>query len=522
MPYLCLERRGQRAEVNRLLAGAYLQSGREEHLRHAKVFIRRAWLLGRFSPDLLPLYTEIHAALDDIPAIREAYKRVGVAMAARGDVSEAIRYFDLWQYAYMQFKNLDQFEYDFDILDCVDRLARPHRLAPRPRADLLKGGKIRVAYLVKGINEVGSVLVKINLLFARHHDRARFEPTFFVPESGRAVLASEAGREHVRLFESCGCELRTAPDEDATGERLRAAARMIHDARPDVLVASAALTQFQHYYITSLRPAPFVIGFVQGPPEQFAPLTLDWGVAWSKHPLIDCPVSCTLSDMELDLPDRARVTPYERRAVGIPDDAHVVATAGRYVKFQEPEVWKAVVELLQEHPRMYYLALGAEESQIPFLSSMLSPEVRSRIRFLGWRGDEYLKALCLADILLDTFPSGGGVVLSDAMALGVPVVSFKNNYMRQYDQTDWSPAEEFIYTETVVGRGDFAQMKLVVTRLINDRQYRRDVGRRLQEHIRQTRGDPARAVRRCEDVYVKILEQLSSGSAAPDAREAEI
>ncbi|HEX6182900.1 MAG TPA: hypothetical protein VFZ44_03240 [Pyrinomonadaceae bacterium] len=523
LPYLCLERREQRAEVNALLARAYFRAGGGQNLAHAGAFVRRAWLLGRFPPDLLPLYTEIHTALDDVEAIREAYKRVGMRAAARGDADEAIKYFDLWHYAYHHLRKLDRYEYDFDIMECVGRLARPHRLAPRPRPDASKGGPVRVAYLVKGITEVGAVLVKINLLFARHHDRSRVEPMFFVPESGRAVLESEAGREHIRLFESHGYRLETAPDVGATAERLRAVARSIADARPDLLVTDAALADFQHYYLASLRPAPYVVGLVQGPPEQFAAPDLDWGLAWSKHPLIDCPVSCTLIDMELELPDRDRLAPYDRGELGLPADAFVMATAGRHVKFQEPAVWRAVIDLLEEHPRLYYLAMGVEESQVPFLPAMLTPELRSRVLFLGWRGGDYLRGLCLADVLLDTFPSGGGAVLSDAMALGVPVVTFRNNYMKRYDQTDWSPAEEFIHTDTVVGRGDFEQMKRVVARLIGDEPYRREVARSLQEHIRLTRGDPARAIRRCEDAYVRILGELrSGGGAAPDALAAEV
>lgn len=523
LPYLCLERRERRADVNALLAAAYLQSGSEDHLRRAKVFIRRAWLLSRSSPDLLPLYTEIHSALDDIPAIREAYKRVGMAMASRGDVSEAIRYFDLWQYADMQFRSLDKFEYDFDILDCVDRLARPHRLSPPPRGDLLKGGKIRVAYLVKGVTELGSVLVKVNLLFARYHDRSRVEPMFFVPEAKRTVLESAAGREHLRLFESHGCEVVMAPDVDKTSERLLAVARTISDARPDLLVASAALAEFQHYFITALRPAPFVVGLVQGPPQQFAPPALDYGIVWSKHPLIDCPVNCSWIPLRGDLPVRGEITPYDRRELGIPEQAFVIASAGRYVKFQEPAFWRAVVDLLRRFPQMYYLVMGAEESQIPFLPPMLSEEVTARVRFLGWRGESYLRGLCLAEVLIDTFPSGGGGVLLDALALGIPSVSFENDYMRLYDQTDWSLADEFIKTpELVAPRGDFEQMKRVVSRLITDREHRRDMARRAQEYTLETRGNSPLSVRECEDIYFRFLEQRLSGNAAPDPLGAEV
>jgi hypothetical protein len=173
-------------------------------------------------------------------------------------VSQAITYFDQWQYAYMQFKRLDKFEYDFDVLDSVNRLAQPHRFSPKPRRDILSSGKIRVAYLVKGITELGSIIVKVSLLFARYHDRSRFEPVFFVPESENIINASEAAREHVRLFEGHGCKVITAPNTGATHEQLRAVARSIYDMRPDLLVTSGALTQFQHYYITALRPAPLV------------------------------------------------------------------------------------------------------------------------------------------------------------------------------------------------------------------------------------------------------------------------
>lgn len=523
LPYICVEDREERTSINRRLAEAYLQSGREEDLQHARVFVRRAWLLGGFEADLLPLYTQIHAALNDIPAIRDAYKRLGMAAAARGDVAEAISYFDLWQYAYMQFKRLDRFEYDFDVLDGIDRLTRPHRFSPKLRSDILKSGKVRVAYLVKGITEVGSVLIKVNLLFARYHDRSRFEPVFFVPESENAVLSSEAGREHVRLFADHGVKVIMAPDVGGTHERLRAVARAIYEARADLLVTSGALTQFQHYYITSLRPAPLVIGLVQGPPPQFAPPNLDGAIVWSKHPLIDCPVTGVWVPLRGDLPERDKITPYERGELRIPDQALVVASAGRYVKFQEPAFWQAVVDLLREFPEMYYVVMGPDESQIPFLERVLTPESRARIRFVSWRGDSYLRALLLADVLIDTFPSGGGGTLLDPLALGIPCVSFENNYMRLFDQTDWSLADEFVnIPELVVPRWDFEGMKRVVGRLLADENYRSDVARRLQEYTLETRTNPPLSVRQCEDAYLRFIEQRLSSKTLPGAQNAGV
>lgn len=517
LPFICLEDRNERGDVNYRLAEAYFKSGNDEDLQRARVFMQRAWQLSSFRADLLPLYTQIHSALDDLPKIREAYKRLGITAAERGDLPAAITYFDLWQYAYMQFKRLDKFEYDFDILDCVNSLARPHRFSPKPRRNILNSGKIRVAYLVKGITEIGSVLIKVNLLFARYHDRSRFEPMFFVPESERVVNASEAGREHVRLFESQGYKVITAPDNGAIHEQLRAVARTIYEMRSDLLVTSGALTQFQHYYLTSLRPAPFVIALVQGPPPQFVPPDLDGGIAWSKHPLIDSPVDCLRVPLRGDLPERDKITPYEKQELGIPYHAVVVASAGRYVKFQEPRFWRAVVDLLHEFPHMYYLVMGPDESQIPFLPDVLTPESKARIRFLSWRGgDSYLRALCLADVLIDTFPSGGGGTLLDPLALGIPCVSFENDYMKLFDQTDWSLADEFIdIPELVVPRGDFEQMKRVVRGLLTDEQHRSELGRRSQEYVLETRANPPLSLRECEDAYLRFIEwKLDARTAA--------
>jgi len=231
--------------------------------------------------------------------------------------------------------------------------------------------------------------------------------------------------------------------------------------------------------------------------------------------MIDCPVNCVRVPLRGDLPDRDKITSYERQELSIPDHALVVASAGRYVKFQESGFWRAVVDLLHEFPQMYYLVMGPDESQIPFLPDVLTPESKARIRFLSWRGDSYLRALCLADVLIDTFPSGGGGTLLDPLALGIPCVSFENNYMKLFDQTDWSLADEFInIPEMVVPRWDFDGMKRVVGHLLADENYRSEVARRSQEYIFETRTNPPLSVRECEDAYLRFIESRLSRNTA--------
>ena len=143
----------------------------------------------------------------------------------------------------------------------------------------------------------------------------------------------------------------------------------------------------------------------------------------------------------------------------------------------------------------------------PWLTYFSSPGVRSRVRFLKWEPN-YLKILAMADIVIDTFPSGGGFVLMDAMALGIPVVSFGNDYMKRFDQTDWSVGVEIIsIPELIIERGDVDAFQLLVSRLIADPAYRRRTGEECRERIFQDRGHPERMVKRYENVYRKILEE---------------
>jgi glycosyltransferase involved in cell wall biosynthesis len=124
---------------------------------------------------------------------------------------------------------------------------------------------------------------------------------------------------------------------------------------------------------------------------------------------------------------------------------------------------------------------------------------------LGWRED-ILSIFCLADVVIDTYPSGGGHVLIDAMALGIPFVSFENNYMRNFDQTDWSVADEFVsIPELIVHRGDFEKFLDAVSKLIEDSEYRRRMGDLCREQIRASMGNPERGIRAYENVLLELI-----------------
>jgi hypothetical protein len=516
LPYLCAERLEDRAEANAMLADAFAQVPEEGRLRQARVFAERAWLLSGGAERLLPLYVRTLSVLRDAAGVRAAYKRALLSAARRGDFGAVNDYFFNWQYAFYLLTHADRYEFDFEVLAAVDEMAAPHRFRAAPR--LPAGGKrVRVAHLVKGITELKSILVQIDLVFAKYHDRARFETTFFVPESERQLKDSAAAGEHVRQFEELGCRVTPAPDADDDRERLLGLARRIHDERPHLLVTSAALADFNHYFITSLRPAPVCVGLVQGPPQQFAPPSLDWGIAWTKHPLMDAPINCSLVEIHHEWPGRGGVEPLNREELGVPETACVLLSGGRYTKFQDAGHWRAVGEVLAAHPEAFYVVAGAREEEIPALGASLAPEVRARVRCLGWRPD-FLRLLGAADVVIDTYPSGGGQVIVQAMSAGLPVVSHRNDYLRPFDQADWSPVEDFLDDpDTVVPRGDFRRFREVLSRLIEDAEYRSQVGARARaQHA--GRANPEPAIRRCEEIYLKVLEQCARRAAGGEGQ----
>ena len=509
LPFLTAGRRAERVTINAMLADAYSFVPTAERLVQARVFADRAWSLSDFNSELLQFYLRVLSVTGDTPAIRSAYKRAGIAAARQGRISEALTLFDRWLWADHFFENVDRYEYDFDIMNCVDDFAASHRYTHQPLPALSAGNKIRIAWLAQGITEINSILIKFDLELAKYRDRERFEVQVFVPEQRAIVRASAQAVNFVSQFESLGCPVQTAPDSNDKVESLFGLAGEIHKFRPHIMVATAALANFSQYFITSLKPAPIQIGLVQGPPPQFAPPTLDWCIAWTRHPLMDCPIDCSWVPIFLDWPKREEVDGLSRAALGVPEEACVLLSAGRHPKFQDAAFWKAIVEVLTKHQDAYFLAVGITNEQVPFFDEVVNEDVRNRVRCLGWRKD-FLNILATADVVADTYPNGGGQVITQAMAMGIPVVAHRNNYLRPFDQNDWSPVEDFLSEpDLLVERGDFSCFVETLNKLVEDPEYRHDAGSRCQaQHMRQA--DPAITVRRCEQIYTELYEQHST------------
>jgi glycosyltransferase involved in cell wall biosynthesis len=493
--------------ANFKLAEAYYSVNECEQ---AKVFIQRAWEFSGFMEQCLPLYINIHSALNDIDSIREAHKRIGMKKAYENKVGEALACFNSWQYAYALHKGVDAYKYDYDILDSIAALARPYAYLPRPFQPF-ENRKVRLAYLMYGTTQTNSVIVKNGLSFAQFHDKSLFEVKFFVPEQESIVSRYEEAKGHIETIKQFKCDVIVAPSLASEESSLIQLAASIHDYNPDILITCAGLADLKHYFISALQPAPLIIGLCQGPPPQFVAPSFDWSISWTKHPLIDCPTDCTLVAGGITLPTRKHSTMEAKTFMGIPEKSLVLMSCGRPAKFQDQSFWKVILDVVRLHPNVYYVAVGINQP-LTFLESLVTAEIRERVKIIGWEKD-FLKVLSMADVVVDTYPSGGGVSILDAMALGIPVVSFKNNYMQHFTQTDWSPAEEFMgIPELLVERGNMEQLKLLLSRLLTNEDYRNKLSELSMESIHLTSGSPEDMVRSCENVYLSVLSKKSDSN----------
>jgi hypothetical protein len=253
---------------------------------------------------------------------------------------------------------------------------------------------------------------------------------------------------------------------------------------PDIFITFAALARFEYYLIASTLPEKIKkVALVYGPPAQFVPPSFDVAIGNSKHSLFDTPI-----DFYATLPafinKEIKNKTFDRSAIGIPEDAIILMSVGRYTKFQEALFWEIIENILSLHINAYFVCVGAYEKDI---NREFNESVASRIVFLGWRSDVELILRC-ADVYINTFPNGGGYAVREAVVNKIPIVSFKNNYFKKFDQNEWNPIDEIIGFEDVLfelnDRKSFISM---LSKLISDKSYREEIAMRCyidaQNHI---------------------------------------
>jgi predicted O-linked N-acetylglucosamine transferase (SPINDLY family) len=298
---------------------------------------------------------------------------------------------------------------------CREDVGQPN--PPLPEAPAKAGRRrLRIGYLSSDLR--GHAIGYLMADMLRHHDRAAFE--VFVYYCG--IPQEDATKQRIRHQAEHWCSITELDDASAC--------RRIHDDQIDILIDINGHTRSARTRLLALRPAPAIVNWLG-----FAG---SMGSAYHHYIIADgtiIPEGSELyySEKVLRLPcyqptDRHRVVADAvptRAEAGLPDEAMVYCCFNGSQKIT-PFGFRRWMEILRQVPHsVLWLLKGAEEVDVQLralaAAEGIAPE---RLVFASLLGNaEHLARYALADLFLDTAPYGAHTTASDALWMGVPVLT---------------------------------------------------------------------------------------------------
>jgi predicted O-linked N-acetylglucosamine transferase (SPINDLY family) len=298
-----------------------------------------------------------------------------------------------------------------------------HERVPKPPAQALwkqmpaREGKVRIGYLSGDLHHHAVGLLTAELF--ELHDRSRFEVWAF------DWTAESNTPQRQRLKKAMDQHVRLAGVDDTT------AAKLIAQAGIDVLVDLQGITSGARPAILGQRPAPVQVSYL-GLPGTSALPGVDWIIAdrfvmppellpyCTERPIL-LPHCYQVSDRRRDVAPKP-----QRGTYGLPDDAFVYCSFNNNFKFTA-EVFAAWMRILQQVPgSVLWLLADNDTARENMLRQADAHGVqRERLVFAPRVAPgEYLARFQLADLMLDTFPYNAGTTASDALWMGLPIVTW--------------------------------------------------------------------------------------------------
>lgn len=297
-----------------------------------------------------------------------------------------------------------------------------HQKVPKPPAAALypayppRQGPIKLGYLSGDLCMHAVGLLTGELLSL--HDRQRFEVHGF-------CWSREDGSEQRR-------RLRAGMDHyhPLTGVTDTAAAQLIAQQGIDILIDLQGLTNGARPAILGMRAAPIQVSYLGFPGTSCLP-GVDWILA--DHFVMPEALRPYCSEQPIYLPhcyqvsDRQRVvgTKPTRAALGLPDEAFVFCSFNNNFKFTE-SMFALWMRVLQSVPGsvLWLLADNVWAQENMWRVADAHGVARERLIFASRAAPpDYLARFQLADLLLDTFPYNAGTTASDALWMGVPILT---------------------------------------------------------------------------------------------------
>ena len=476
----------ERREANQRFGLQLKQAGR---VKAATVFLERAWSQSRYqdrqaAQELL----DCHLRRARYGELGQVYRQMGLAAAARGDYEAMLAAF--YEFYYGAYRHTGSYRWQrFDpAIDTVLRLVAD-KVEPLPAHQELIArvdpAKVKVALVLESFDPAWAT-VKRFVDIGRRLDKSRFEVIYLT-----RMELQDSWRPLLDELQARGCHLLWAPGQEYYAKIQGFLYALRHMGCYVLMLNTQFLTPW--YDLLALcGAARRVLKFV----------AQTGGLESSS----DLAVSVLGRDLVEEVAEGVHIGPAQV-VEGVRQRAERQGPAGRLkavcvgrpVKFiNNHQFWSVLGQILEEIPGLELSVIGCQARDI--FGGQPSPH--ERLRFLGFRQDVH-QLLADYDVLIDTWPLGGGSAVREAHAAGVPVISYATDWHQHYgvDATFEGGLDDFVHPELLLPGFELSRLRTLLGRLAGDLDYYR----RIQSQCRSIPAlSPAQFTARLEEVLLQL------------------
>ncbi|HJR55371.1 MAG TPA: tetratricopeptide repeat protein [Rhizomicrobium sp.] len=375
---------------------------------------------------------------------------------------------------------------------------------PRPalRADLDSGGgRIRLAYLSADFFTHATAHLMADLF--ERHDRARFE----VIGISYGAESPDPVRERLKKAFDRFIDVQTLPDAKV--------AALLRQMQVDIAVDLKGYTLWSRSQIMAYGCAPVQVSYL-GWPGTVGPDLCDYVLAdpvvlpHDQQPYWDEKIVHLPDTYQVNDPSRPHDPPMTRGEAGLPENTFIFASFNSHRKIRRGnfDVWMRLLaavpgsvlwllddsanERLREHARMR----GVDPARLIF-----APRMDSRL---------HLQRLPNADLMLDNLPYGAHTTASDALWMGVPIVTCQGTAFA--GRVGASLLTAISCPELITH--SMAEYEALALELARDGERLAALRRKLADNrLTAPLFDAARFCRHIEQAYVTMMEIARAGEA---------
>ena len=449
----------------------------------AEISFWRVAMMTRYeNRELLETMAGIFQQSDNIPGIKEVWKRAAAAALESNRLDDFLEYNYISIYSEHLFGKNPNYEFtsvDEDINAFIRIAAKTHPLYQsnlQKRKSTIAEGKLRVGFVTEGLSQF-QASVRTYYPLTEYHNRDKYEIYVY----SRWWHGEEIAKQHkydtsAEQLSSWGAKVRTPQQRLSPMAQVEFINNAIITDQIDALVYQTTYFVPGYNFLSCIHPAPFQVSIAHQQAEFSHELDLVY--AFKKVPFET--TTPTLPFPMAHTRKTARET-YKRSDYNIPEDAVVMVSTAREMKFHQPEFWHEMEKTLRAFPKACYIPLG-----LPSIKDYLPAELHKQVITLGYRTD-VLEILGLADIYVDTFPMGTASSVIEALQCGLAAITMEPDYATRYSVSRERVSSLWIKEpEVVIPAGDLERWHNTLGRLISDSHWRAQIAAQMLENSKLT------------------------------------